>query len=151
MALAQDEQSGMRYYSLSAQIMKEREAYYTILEKSQKGGLDITEWLLLFLGCFERAIAGCEAVVARVLDKARFWEAHRGASLTARQRKVVNRLLDAGRGGFAGGLTTRRYAGMTHTSRATSYRKISALLERKILIHNPGQGRSVSYALAWPE
>ena len=151
MALAQDEQLGVRCYALSAQIMRERDAYYTILEKSQQGGLDITEWLLWFLGCFERAIAGSDAVIGTVLDKARFWEVHGGASLTARQRKVVNRLLDAGRGGFAGGLTTRKYSGMTKASRATSYREISDLLDKKILIQNPGQGRSVSYDLAWPD
>lgn len=151
MALAQNEQLSVRYYSLSAQIMQEREAYYAILEKSQQGGLDITEWLHWFLGCFERAILGADAVIGTVLDKARFWEAHRGVLLTARQRKVVNRLLDAGRGGFTGGLTTRKYAGMTKASRATSYREISDLLEKKLLTQNPGQGRSVSYDLTWPE
>lgn len=151
MALAQDEKLGVRYYSLSAQIMEERDAYYRVLEECQKGGLDITAWLVWFLGCFERAIARSESLVGKVLQKARFWERHRQVVLTERQRKVVNWLLDAGPGGFSGGLTTRKYVGMTKASRATSYREISDLLDKKILVQNPGKGRSVSYDLAWPE
>ncbi|MFZ5775327.1 MAG: Fic family protein [Thermodesulfobacteriota bacterium] len=151
MALAQDEKQSVRYYSLSAQIMEEREAYYEILERTQKGDLDITAWLTWFLGCFERAIARSDSLIARVLQKARFWERHRTVPLTDRQRKVVNRLLDTGPGGFAGGLTTRKYVGMTKASRATSYREINDLLNKKMLVQNPGKGRSVSYDLAWPD
>lgn len=151
MALAQDEEQGMRFYSLSAQIMEERDGYYDILEASQKGGLDITAWLAWFFGCFERAVAGSDLLIGKVLHKAVFWERHRHVPLTDRQRKVVNRLLDAGPGGFSGGLTTRKYAGMTRASRATSYREISDLLGKGILAQNPGKGRSVSYDLAWPE
>jgi Fic family protein len=90
-------------------------------------------------------------LIGRVLLKARFWEIHSQTELNQRQRKVINRLLDAGPGGFEGGLTNRKYAGMTKSSRATSYREIIDLLGKKILIQNPGKGRSVSYALIWPE
>ena len=151
MALAQDERQGVRYYSLSAQIMEEREEYYEILERCQKGGLDITDWLVWFLGCFERAIVSSDTLIGKVLQKACFWEQHRHTQLTERQRKVVNRLLDAGPGGFAGGLTTRKYAGITKASRATSYREIADLLDKKILVPNAGKGRSVNYSLNWPK
>lgn len=150
MALAQDEKLSVRYYSFSAQIMDERQEYYNILERCQKGGLDITEWLLWFMGCFERAIVRSEALISNVLRKARFWELYGQIPITDRQRKVVNRLLDAGPGGFAGELTTRKYMGMTKTSRATGYRELSDLVDKGILRQNPGKGRSVSYSLAWP-
>lgn len=151
MGLAQDEKLAVRYYSFSSQIMEERNAYYEVLEKCQKGNLDITDWLLWFLGCFERAIATSDKLIGKVLLKARFWEIHSQTELNQRQRKAINRLLDAGPGGFEGGMTTRKYAGMTKTSRATSYREITDLLGKKILIQNPGKGRSVSYDLIWPE
>jgi Fic family protein len=150
MALAQEEKLAVRYYSFSAQIMEERQSYYEVLEKCQKGDLDITEWLLWFLGCFERAIARSDDLIGKVLLKARFWEIHRQTELNQRQRKVINRLLDAGTGGFEGGLTTRKYTGMTKSSRTTSYREITDLLDKKILSQNPGKGRSVSYDLVWP-
>ena len=151
MALAQDEKLAVRYYSFSSQIMEEREGYYEVLEKCQKGDLDITAWLLWFLGCFERAITRSDELIGKVLQKSRFWEIHSQTEINQRQRKAINRLLDAGQGGFEGGLTTRKYAGMTKTSKATSYREITDLLAKKILIQNPGKGRSVSYDLAWPE
>lgn len=151
LALAQDEKLAVRYYSLSMQIMEECKAYYESLEKCQKGGLDITDWLVWFLDCFEHALAKSDNLLGKVLQKARFWEIHRLAPLTARQRKVINRLLDAGPQGFAGGLSTKKYAGMTKASRATSFREISDLLNKKILIQNPGKGRSVSYDLVWPD
>ena len=151
MALAQDEKLAVRYYSFSSQIMKERQEYYEVLEKCQKGGLDITAWLLWFLDCFGRAITRSDKLISTVLQKASFWEIHSQTEINARQRKVINRLLDAGQGGFEGGLTTRKYAGMTKTSKATGYREITDLLNKKVLIQNPGKGRSVSYNLTWPE
>ena len=151
MALAQDEKLAVRYYSFSAQIMDEQQEYYHILERCQKSGLDITEWLLWFLECFERAIGRSEVLIGKVLLKARFWELYGRNSITGRQRKVVNRLVEAGPGGFAGGLTTRKYMGMTKTSRATSYREIADLVNKGMLYQNPGKGRSASYDLAWPE
>jgi Fic family protein len=151
MALAQDEKLNVRYYSLSVQIMAERQEYYRVLERCQKGGLDITEWLSWFLGCYARAIVRSEKIIAKVLHKARFWEVHSRTPLTDRQVKVINRLLDAGPGGFIGGLTTRKYVGMTRVSRATAYREITVLINKKMLRQNPGKGRSVSYDLLWPE
>lgn len=151
MALAQDEKLGVRYYSLSSRIMKERESYYRILETSSKGpGTDITDWLAWFLECYKRAIEDSEKIIGHVLAKAGFWKTHGGLTLNERQRKVVNRMLSAGKGGFIGGLTTRKYVAMAKVSRATAFREIADMLEKKILHQLPGKGRSVHYDLQWP-
>lgn len=152
MALAQDEKLGTRYYSLSSQIMEERKAYYEILEKSSRSrDTDVTRWLAWFLGCFERAIGRSGKVIGNVLAKADFWAEHAQAGLNDRQMKVLNRMLDAGPGGFEGGLTTRKYVGLTRTSRATAFREISDMLSKRILRQLPGKGRSVHYDLIWPK
>ncbi len=150
MAIAQDDRQRMRSYSLSSQIMAEREAYYEVLERCQKGDGDITEWLLWFLGALARAITRSEMLLSVVLDKAAFWRQHGHLPLTERQRKVLNRLLDAGRGGFEGGLTTRKYASMAAVSRATAFREISQLVEWGAITQAVGKGRSVRYDLVWP-
>lgn len=151
MALAEDDRRPMRYYSISSQIMAEREAYYDVLERCQKGEGEITEWLIWFLGCFSRAIKRSEGLLAVVLDKAAFWKMHGQASLSKRQRKVINRMLDFGRGGYEGGMTTRKYVSLANVSRATAFRELNQLLELGIIKQNPGEGRSVSYDLMWPE
>ena len=151
MALAQDEHHNSRHYSLSGQIMSERDAYYNILEQTQKGKGDITEWLLWFLVCFKHAIKYSEDLIANVLQKARFWKRHEGISLLPRQQKVINRLLDAGKSGFEGGLTNRKYAGIAHVSRATAFRDIEQLLALNILKLRQGGGRSTSYDLKWDD
>lgn len=149
MALAEDEKTGIRFYSLSAQIMAERESYYEVLERTQKGSGDTTEWLLWFFGCLERAILSAEHVLNRVLLKARFWKRHSDTILNERQRKVLNRLLDASKDGFEGGLSTRKYMGMAKTSRATAWREIEDLLQKKMLRALPGGGRSTAYEIVW--
>jgi len=151
MALAQDDGKRYRYYSLSSQIMEEREAYYDILEKCQKGSSDITEWLSWFLECFSRAIDRSEMILSGVITKANFWRNHAQAPLNERQRKVINKLLDAGPGGFEGGLTNRKYAAMAKVSKPTAYRELTRLVELGLIRQNPGRGRSVSYDLVWPE
>ncbi len=149
MALAQDEKLSTRYYSLSSQIMEERDGYYDVLEACQKGHGDVTEWLKWFLGCHIRAVDGAGKLIADVLAKAEFWQHHNRMEINERQRKVVNRLLDAGTGRFQGGLTTRKYVSMAHVSRATAFREISNLVAQGILRQNPAKGRSVSYDLDW--
>lgn len=149
MALAQDEKLSTRYYSFSSQIMEDREDYYAILEASQKQSGDVTGWLQWYLGCYCRAVEKAEEIISNVLAKAGFWQQYSQAGISERQRKVVNRLLDAGKGGFQGGLTTRKYVSMAKVSRATAFREISELLEKGILRQNPAKGRSVSYDLSW--
>jgi Fic family protein len=149
MALAQDENTGRRYYSLSAQIMKERDAYYAMLEKTQAGDGDCTEWLLWFIGCFGHALSAAESILSAILFKAVFWKHHAETVVNERQKKVLNRLLDAGKDGFEGGLSTRKYMGMTKTSRSTAWREIEDLLQKKMLRPLPGSGRSTAYEIAW--
>ena len=148
MALAQDDNQTVRYYSLSAQIMAERDGYYDILEQCQKGDGDLTDWLLWFMGCFRRAISHSESLLITVLQKAAFWRCHNQVALSDRQRKVINRLLDAGKGGFEGGLTNRKYASMTDVSRATAFRELE-YLQNSGIIQQEGSGRSIRYELIW--
>ena len=144
MALARSEESPERFYSMSAQIRLERNAYYDILEATQKGGLDITGWQLWFLGCLGRAIGSARRTLASVLAKADFWEVHASDVLNPRQVKVLNRLLD----GFEGKLTSSRWARMNHCSQDTANRDIRDLVERGILVRSKAGGRSTNYELA---
>lgn len=150
MALSQDEGTGRRLYCMSAQIHKERDTYYEILEQHQKGDGEITGWMVWFLECLGRSIQRSESTIRSVLEKARFWQQAAEVSLNKRQKKVVNRLLDAGPEGFEGGMTNRKYRGMTRTTRETAKRDLADLLEKGILVRNPGSGRSTSYRLVWP-
>jgi Fic family protein len=151
MALAQDEKLPTRYYSLSSQIMAERDAYYRVLEKIHTGDGDITEWVLWFLQCMTRAMSRSSGLLANVMQKSRFWKRHAQRGLSARQCKAIDRLLEAGPGGFEGGLTNRKYAGITHVSKATAQRDIAGLVQKGILRLNTGGGRSTSYDLCWEE
>jgi Fic family protein len=143
MALARSEDSPQRFYSMSAQIRQERKAYYAMLERTQKGGLDITGWLVWFLACLDRAFDGAEGILANVLRKASFWESMAGQLLGERQRKVINRLLD----GFEGKLTSSKWATLTKTSPDTALRDINDLVARGILVKDEAGGRSTSYSL----
>ena len=151
MALAQDENLSTRYYSLSSQIMAESDDYYRILERTTKGEGDITDWVEWFLECMSRAFLSSNRLLANVMLKARFWKHYAQTNVKERQSKVLNRLLDAGPGGFEGGLTNRKYAGMAHVSRATAQRELADLVQKGILRTNPGGGRSTSYNLCWDE
>lgn len=150
-ALARDEGTAVRLYSPSARILQERAPYYAALEAAQRGDGEVTDWLAWFVGCLHRAIEDAEQGIDGVLDRARFWQAHAGLSLGPRQRKVVERLLLAGREGFEGGLTTRKYVALTGTSRATAQREIAELLDAGLLTRLPGGGRSTRYALVWDD
>jgi Fic family protein len=143
MALARSEGSQQRFYSMSAQIRLERKDYYAILERTQKGDLDITGWLQWFLTCLDRAFDGAEQILANVLLKARFWEVIAGQVISERQRKVINRLLE----GFDGKLTSSKWAVLTKTSPDTALRDINDLVTRGILVKDEGGGRSTSYSL----
>jgi Fic family protein len=149
LAIAQDEGSELRLYSVSAQISTEREQYYEVLERCQRGSGDISGWLVWMLGCLARAIERAEKQIGTAVVVAKFWQRASRLTLSARQKKVLNRLLDAGPGGFEGGLTTRKYIGMTKTSRATAKREIADLVEKKLLVRGSAGGRSTNYELAW--
>ena len=144
MMLARSDRSSQRAYSMSEQILSERNAYYRVLEQTQRGTLDITDWIVWFLECLGRAISGSEEKLSAVLSKSRFWQAHQVVQLNARQRNMVNRLFD----GFEGNLTTARWARMTRCSHDTALRDIADLIDKGILARNPGAGRRTSYRLS---
>lgn len=147
MALAQDDKLTKRYYSLSTEIVKDKKKYYAILEQSQQGRTDITDWLVWFINCFSQALDASENLLANIFLKTEFWKKHGNTDFNFRQKKVINILLDAGKGNFIGGLTTRKYVGLTKTSRATAIREINDLLSKQILTQNAAKGRSVNYDL----
>jgi Fic family protein len=143
MQLARADGSRQRFYSMSAQIQRERNVYYEILEKTQKGDLDITKWLVWFVECLDRAISLSEENLSGVTQKAKFWEAHRGAALNERQRKMLNKLMD----GFEGTLTSSKWAKIVKCSPDTALRDIQDLIEKRILQKEEGGGRSTSYKI----
>jgi len=144
MALARADGTKDRFYSMSSQIESERKDYYLQLERTQRGDLDITNWLIWFLECLGRSIDHAEQTLAAVLCKARLWQRINRRPVNDRQRLVINRLLD----GFKGFLTTSKYAKIAKCSTDTALRDIRELLERGVLVQNPGRGRSTSYRLA---
>ena len=111
--------------------------------------LEITNWLIWFLECMNRAILNSNSLLERIMIKARFWKTFAQTLLNNRQTKVINRLLDAGPNGFEGGLKNKQYMGITHTSRATAQRELADLVQKKVLVRLPGGGRSASYDLNW--
>lgn len=143
MALSRSENSAQRFYSMSTQIRQERNNYYSMLERTQKGDMDVTLWLEWFLGCLDRAIDGAQALLTGVLTKAEFWNRISTQSLNERQRLILNRLLD----GFEGKLTTSKWAKLGNCSQDTAYRDILDLVEREILQRDASGGRSTSYSL----
>ncbi len=143
MMLARSEKSSQRFYSMSAQIRDEREAYYGGLEETQKGTLDITVRLDWFLDCLDRALDKAESTLETVLRKSRFWESHTEISFNERQRVLLNKLLD----GFDGKLTSSKWAKIAKCSQDTALRDILDLVKRGILTKDPTGGRSTSYSL----
>jgi len=150
MALAQDEKLNIRFYSVSSQMMRVRGAYYKILEDVQKGRVPATRWFLWFIECVAASIGHSRDIMADVFRRLEFWKEHAQVELNERQKKVVTRILEAGFGNFAGGLTTRKYVSITKVSRATAFREIADMLDKKVLRQLPGRGRSAHYDLTWP-
>lgn len=143
MLLAQADNTAQRFYSLSSQILTERKAYYEVLQRSQFSDGDITEWLVWYLECLYRALQATEATFEKVLFKADFWNRHETTELNARQRLMLNRLLD----GFEGKLTSSKWAKITKSSQNTALRDIQDLVDKKILQKEPQGGRSTNYEL----
>lgn len=143
LVLARSENIAERFYSVSAQVRTERRTYYEILEKTQKGSLDITAWLRWYLECLGRALGAAQEIQASVLRKARFWELVSKVPINERQHSVLNRLLD----GFEGKLTSSKWAKFAKCSQDTAHRDISYLIEHGILSQDSAGGRSTSYSL----
>lgn len=143
MLLAQSDKSNQRFYSMSAQIRVERKQYYERLEKSQKGDLDITEWIVWFLTCLINALKSTDSILTKVLFKANFWQKYSGIDINERQKKILNRLLDA----FVGKLTSSKWAKIAKCSKDTAVRDINDLIEKGILQKEAAGGRSTNYEL----
>ena len=143
MLLARSDKSVQRFYSMSAQIRVERQEYYNIIEKTQKGHLDITEWILWFLNCLTNAINATENILSKVLYKAEFWKLHSATILNERQQKMINKLLD----GFNGKLTSSKWGKINKCSQDTALRDIQDLIKKNILQKEASGGRSTSYEL----
>lgn len=143
MLLARLDLGSGQYYSMSAEINRNKKAYYEILERTQKGNLDITEWILWFFDCLEKAITRTSAVVERTLEKAAYWDKFRDVKINERQRKVINRLWD----GFDGKLTTSKWAKICSCSQDTALRDINDLISKDMLRDSGEGGRSANYLL----
>lgn len=142
--LARADGSPQRFYSVSAQIQRERKAYYDILERTQKKSMDVTDWLLWFLNTLHRALHQAQHTLDAVLTRTRFWQRWVTMSLNARQLKMLNKLLD----GFDGKLTSSKWAAIAKCSTDTALRDINDLLARGVLRKAQAGGRSTSYVLA---
>jgi len=143
MLLAQSDKSNQRFYSMSAQIRLERKQYYEILEKTQKGNLDITDWIVWFLNCLINALKSTDTILTRVLFKADFWQKHIDTAINDRQRKILNKLMDD----FDGKLTSSKWAKIAKCSKDSAVRDINDLIEKGILQKEPAGGRSTNYEL----
>jgi Fic family protein len=142
--LARADGSPQRFYSLSAQIQRERSAYYDILEVTQKRSMDVTEWLAWFLDTLHRAVDQAQHTLDAVLVKTRFWQRWATTPLNERQVKLLNRLLD----GFEGKLTSSKWAAIAKCSPDTALRDINDLLARGVLRKTDAGGRSTGYELS---
>lgn len=143
MALAQADGFPERYYNMSSRIESERRDYYAVLERCQKGGLDITDWLEWFLGCLGRALDDAEKNIASALRRAGFRDRLRHHELNARQSKVIDLLIE----GFSGKLTSSKYAKIAKCSADTALRDIKQLLDSGLLEKDEAGGRSTAYLL----
>lgn len=143
MLLTRSDGVAQRFYSMSAQIRLQRKEYYQILENTQRGGLDITEWLEWFLDCLMNALKASAQIIGKVMTKHHFWLTHGEKALNDRQRIMLNKLLD----GFTGKLTTKKWSKIMKCSHDTALRDIKSLIELRILKREQSGGRSTSYEL----
>ena len=143
MLLARSENCSRRFYSMSTEIKLMQKEYYEILERTQRGDGDITEWLLWFLRCFEKALASTESTLSSVLEKNKFWERNKDVQFNERQRKIVNMLF----GDFFGKLTSGKWAKIAKCSNDTALNDLKDLVAKGILVKNEEGGRSTNYSL----
>jgi Fic family protein len=144
MQLARADDSSQRFYSMSATIRLERNEYYRILEETQKGEPDLTEWLHWYLHCLHESLEASSSILESVLAKAHFWEKNRHTYFNDRQKKIINKLFD----GFEGRLNTSKWAKITKCSTDTALRDIQDLLDKKVLKKDEAGGRSTGYFMA---
>src|SRR5690554_2230280 len=147
-ALAQADRQSIRLYTMSAAILGARQDYYRILETSQRGTTDLSDWLVWFLDTLLQTLHNALAGIERTLAKTRFWQRFADAGLSSGQNKVLNRLLDDGERGFENGISAAQYQKVAKVSKATATRHLSDLLHKGCLKKLPGGGRSTRYQIA---
>lgn len=143
MIMAELDGDGMHFYSLSQQILKDKKHYYAILERTQRGDGDITEWLAWYFNAIIAAVDDSNAMLSLVLRKATFWNTHSQASITDRQRMVLNKYLD----GYDAKLTAKNWEKIANVSKDTALRDIDTLVKQGILIPTPGRVRDIPYSI----
>lgn len=152
MALAQDIKSPQRYCGLSRQLMARHDDYYDALNAAQLGSVDVSQWLSFFLEQFTLACVESQAIVDTAVERSRFWAAHADFKINDRQRKVIQRMLNAGKAGFEGGMSTEKYSNLAGTTKITASRDLSDLLKAGLVV-STGQGRGTRYWVnvpGWP-
>ncbi|WP_010522975.1 Fic family protein [Aquimarina agarivorans] len=147
MLLARSDNSVKRFYSMSSQIRIQRKQYYEILEKTQKGTSEITDWILWFLACLKNSFESTSELLSKILIKAEFWKINSKTILNERQQKMLNKILD----GFDGKLTTSKWGKICKCSQDTALRDIQDLIKKKILLKEKSGGRSTNYELKLPD
>jgi Fic family protein len=143
MQLSKSDGVNQRFYSMSTEINKQKKSYYIILERTQKGDLDITEWIVWFLECLKNSILYSSIIVDKVVKKQYFWVKNAGKISNERQQIMLNKLMD----NFEGNLNTSKWAKMVKTSPDTALRDITDLVNKGILIKANSGGRSTHYIL----
>ena len=147
MALTQADEQSIRLYAMSTAILERRSRYYDILEATQRGDLDITDWIIWFLDTLECTLQDALATIDRTLTKTRFWQQFHDVGLSAGQIKVLNRLLDGGPKAFESGINAKQYQAVAKVSKATATRHLAELLEKGCIVKLPGGGRSTRYQI----
>jgi Fic family protein len=150
MALAQDARKPTRLHGFSTALHRRQKSYYEALNQAQRGTGNVTGWLEWFTTEFTDSCQASAALIEESLARARFWSDHQRFDLNERQRKVLNKMLDVGPGRFEGGLTQRKYVGLTGVSPATAWRDLEDLLKKRLITPGDGAGRSTYYNLAIP-
>jgi Fic family protein len=148
MQLARSDNSKIRFYSMSNQLFKEHKQYNNLIEKAQKSDNNITEYLVWFLNCFERALLASENTLKIVLDKAKFWETHKDKEINSRQRFIINYLYD-NYGKETGFLRSSLYAKLQKCSTDTALRDLKDLVEKEML-EIESAGKKTNYLIVSP-
>lgn len=149
MWLAKSDNSKIRFYSLLNQIFKEHKHYNNIIEETQKGTSDITQYLEWFLGCFERALLASEQNLEIILDKAHFWDRHKSTNINERQRLVINYLYD-NYSKEVGFLRTSNYAKLAKCSTDSALRDLQDLVSKEML-KAEDSGKKTNYVIVSPK
>ena len=145
MIFAQIEDTGRRFFSISKQINKDKKHYYEVLERTQRGNGDVTDWIAWYLQCIRAAVEDSDALLSMVLRKAIFWRNHAELVVSTRQRDILNIYLD----GYDAKITVKNWSKLAAVSKDTALRDINDLVEKKVLEPARGKVRNISYSILY--